>query len=69
GAAAQSEDRISDKVRVILKWEKYPDSARAEVDALKTKLETYADYGEVKREVEILKHAEFAGLDPDDDCS
>ncbi|KAG2740727.1 hypothetical protein P692DRAFT_20880724 [Suillus brevipes Sb2] len=45
------------------------DSARAEVDALKTKLKTYADYGEVKREVEILKHAEFAGLDPDDDCS
>ncbi|KAG2740726.1 hypothetical protein P692DRAFT_201872184 [Suillus brevipes Sb2] len=45
------------------------DSARAEVDALKTKLKTYADYGEVKREVEILKHAEFPGLDLDDDCS
>jgi hypothetical protein len=31
------------------------DSARAEVIALKTKLKTYADYDEVKRELEILK--------------
>ncbi|KAG2747760.1 hypothetical protein P692DRAFT_20736904, partial [Suillus brevipes Sb2] len=45
------------------------DSARAEVHALKTKLQTYADYDEVKRELEILKHAEFAGLDTGDDCS
>lgn len=44
-------------------------SARAEVGALKTKLKTYADYDEVMRELEILKYAEFAGLDPGDDCS
>jgi hypothetical protein len=31
------------------------DSARAEVDALKTKMKRYADYDEVKRELEILK--------------
>lgn len=31
------------------------DSARAEVGALKIKLKTYADYDEVKRELEILK--------------
>jgi hypothetical protein len=31
------------------------DAAHAEVDALKTKLKTYADYDEVKRELEILK--------------
>ncbi|KAG2150921.1 CASP C terminal-domain-containing protein [Suillus clintonianus] len=61
-AAARSEERISDKAREA-------DSARAEVDALKTKLKTYADYDEVKRELEILKYVEFAGLDPDDDWS
>ncbi|KIK44901.1 hypothetical protein CY34DRAFT_802255 [Suillus luteus UH-Slu-Lm8-n1] len=62
GAAARSEERISEKAREA-------DSARAEVDALKTKLKTYADYDEVKRELEILKYVEFAGLDPDDDWS
>ncbi|KAG2079209.1 hypothetical protein BDR04DRAFT_1086356 [Suillus decipiens] len=62
GAAARSEERISEKAREV-------DSARAEVDALKTKLKTYADYDEVKRELEILKYVEFAGLDPDDDWS
>lgn len=61
-AAARSEERISEKAREA-------DSARAEVDALKTKLKTYADYDEVKRELEILKYVEFAGLDPDDDWS
>ncbi|KAG2354889.1 CASP C terminal-domain-containing protein [Suillus spraguei] len=62
GAVARSEERISEKAREV-------DSARAEVDALKTKLKTYADYDEVKRELEILKYVEFAGLDPDDDWS
>lgn len=62
GAAARSEERISEKAREA-------DSARAEIDALKTKLKTYADYDEVKRELEILKYVEFAGLDPDDDWS
>ncbi|KAG2106527.1 CASP C terminal-domain-containing protein [Suillus cothurnatus] len=62
GAAARSEERVSEKAREA-------DAARAEVDALKTKLKTYADYDEVKRELEILKYVEFAGLDPDDDWS
>ncbi|KAG1746186.1 CASP C terminal-domain-containing protein [Suillus lakei] len=62
GAAARSEERISDKAREA-------DFARVEVDTLKTKLKTYADYDEVKRELEILKYVEFAGLDPDDDWS
>ncbi|KAG1799686.1 CASP C terminal-domain-containing protein [Suillus plorans] len=61
-AAARSEDQISEKAREA-------DSARAEVDTLKIKLKTYADYDEVKRELEILKYVEFAGLDPDDDWS
>ncbi|KAG2055843.1 hypothetical protein BDR06DRAFT_953680 [Suillus hirtellus] len=61
-AAARSEEQISEKAREA-------DSARAEVDALKIKLKTYADYDEVKRELEILKYVEFAGLDPDDDWS
>ncbi|KAG1729204.1 CASP C terminal-domain-containing protein [Suillus paluster] len=62
GAAAQSQERISEKAREA-------DFARAEVDALKAKLKTFADYDEVKRELEILKYVEFAGLDPDDDWS
>jgi homeobox protein cut-like len=62
GAAARSEERVSEKAREA-------DAAHAEVDALKTKLKTYADYDEVKRELEILKYVEFAGLDPDDDWS
>ncbi|KAG2744925.1 hypothetical protein P692DRAFT_20808958 [Suillus brevipes Sb2] len=64
GAAARSEERISEKAGA-----READSARAEMDALKTKLKTYADYDEVKRELEILKYVEFAGLDPDDDWS
>ncbi|KAG1771726.1 CASP C terminal-domain-containing protein [Suillus occidentalis] len=64
GAAARSEERISEKAGA-----READSARAEVDALKAKLKTYADYDEVKRELEILKYVEFAGLDPDDDWS
>ncbi|KAG0701321.1 CASP C terminal-domain-containing protein [Suillus ampliporus] len=62
GAATRSEERIAEKAREA-------DFARAEVDVLKTKLKTYADYDEVKRELEILKYVEFAGLDPDDDWS
>ncbi|KAG2747372.1 hypothetical protein P692DRAFT_201847755 [Suillus brevipes Sb2] len=64
GAAARSEEQISEKAGA-----READSARAEMDALKTKLKTYADYDEVKRELEILKYVEFAGLDPDDDWS
>ncbi|KAG2119891.1 CASP C terminal-domain-containing protein [Suillus discolor] len=61
-AATRSEEQILEKACEA-------DSARAEVDALKIKLKTYADYDEVKRELEILKYVEFAGLDPDDDWS
>ncbi|OAX40365.1 hypothetical protein K503DRAFT_768625 [Rhizopogon vinicolor AM-OR11-026] len=60
--AVRAEERTAEKAREA-------DSARAEVVALKAKLKTYADYDEVKRELEILKYVEFAGLDPDDDWS
>ncbi|KAI9572274.1 CASP C terminal-domain-containing protein [Boletus coccyginus] len=38
---------------------------QAEVGTLKQKLATYADYDEIKRELEILKYVEFGGLDDD----
>ncbi|KIK33192.1 hypothetical protein CY34DRAFT_18521 [Suillus luteus UH-Slu-Lm8-n1] len=69
GAAARSEERISEKAGVILNEAREAGSVRAKVDALITKLKTYADYNEVKRELEILKYVKFAGLDLDDDWS
>ncbi|OJT15752.1 Protein CASP [Trametes pubescens] len=39
----------------------------AEADQLRTKLKQYSDYDEIKRELEIMKYVEFAGLDGDDD--
>ncbi|KAH0588944.1 hypothetical protein H2248_004729 [Termitomyces sp. 'cryptogamus'] len=38
-----------------------------EVDQLKQKLKQYANYDEIKRELEIMKYVEFAGLDEDVD--
>ncbi|KAI0358369.1 hypothetical protein OH77DRAFT_1494092 [Trametes cingulata] len=40
----------------------------AEVDQLRTKLKQYSDYDEIKRELEIMKFVEFAGLEGDDDA-
>ncbi|GAA6006458.1 CCAAT displacement transcription factor COY1 [Rhodotorula paludigena] len=37
-----------------------------EIDALKDKVRQFADYDEVKRELEIMKYVEFAGMDLDD---
>ncbi|TBU33882.1 CASP C terminal-domain-containing protein [Dichomitus squalens] len=41
----------------------------AEVDQYKAKLKQYADYDEIKRELEIMKYVEFAGLEDDDDAT
>ncbi|KAG6866697.1 hypothetical protein C0991_011356 [Blastosporella zonata] len=38
-----------------------------EVDQLKQKMKQYANYDEIKRELEIMKFVEFAGLDEDAD--
>ncbi|KAG8213607.1 CASP C terminal-domain-containing protein [Butyriboletus roseoflavus] len=38
---------------------------RAQVGTLKQKVATYADYDEIKRELEIMKYVEFGGLDDD----
>ncbi|KAF7376365.1 Golgi membrane protein [Mycena sanguinolenta] len=38
-----------------------------EIDQLKQRLKQYADYDEIKRELEIMKYVEFAGLDEDAD--
>ncbi|KAF8555300.1 hypothetical protein OG21DRAFT_1411064 [Imleria badia] len=38
---------------------------QAEVGTLRQKLMTYADYDEIKRELEIMKYVEFGGLDDD----
>ncbi|KAI0663567.1 CASP C terminal-domain-containing protein [Cubamyces menziesii] len=40
----------------------------AEVDQLRSKLKQYSDYDEIKRELEIMKYVEFAGLEGDDDA-
>ncbi|KIJ49673.1 hypothetical protein M422DRAFT_246745 [Sphaerobolus stellatus SS14] len=41
-------------------------SQATEIESLKNKLRTYADYDEIKRELEIMKYVEFAGGDDDD---
>ncbi|KAJ6499051.1 CASP C terminal-domain-containing protein [Mycena sanguinolenta] len=38
-----------------------------EIDQLKQRLKQYADYDEIKRDLEIMKYVEFAGLDEDAD--
>ncbi|KAF7321700.1 Golgi membrane protein [Mycena kentingensis (nom. inval.)] len=42
-------------------------SKATEIDQLKNKLKLYVDYDEIKRELEIMKYVEFAGLDVDAD--
>ncbi|KIY49113.1 hypothetical protein FISHEDRAFT_65554 [Fistulina hepatica ATCC 64428] len=37
-----------------------------EINQLKYRLRQYADYDEIKRELEIIKYVEFAGMDDDD---
>ncbi|KAL1743372.1 CASP C terminal-domain-containing protein [Schizophyllum fasciatum] len=39
----------------------------AEIDQVKLKLKQYADYDEIKRELEIMKYVEFAGLEEEDE--
>ncbi|KAJ7091199.1 CASP C terminal-domain-containing protein [Mycena epipterygia] len=39
----------------------------AEIDQLKQRLKQYGDYDEIKRELEIMKYVEFAGLEEDAD--
>ncbi|KIM21551.1 hypothetical protein M408DRAFT_29456 [Serendipita vermifera MAFF 305830] len=41
-------------------------SKSSEVEALKTRLKKYADYDEIKRELEIMKYVEFAAGDADE---
>lgn len=38
-----------------------------EIDQLRQKLKQYNDYDEIKRELEIMKYVEFAGLEEEDD--
>ncbi|KAI0823762.1 CASP C terminal-domain-containing protein [Trametes gibbosa] len=40
----------------------------AEVDQLRLRLKQYSDYDEIKRELEIMKYVEFAGMDGDEDA-
>ncbi|EMD37343.1 hypothetical protein CERSUDRAFT_114020 [Gelatoporia subvermispora B] len=39
----------------------------SEIDQLKQKIKQYNDYDEIKRELDIMKYVEFAGLDEDAD--
>ncbi|KAF7979865.1 hypothetical protein HWV62_40631 [Athelia sp. TMB] len=56
-AAGKKVDELAKEVR----------SRVNEVDQLKARLKQYGDYDEIKRELEIMKYVEFAGLDEDDD--
>ncbi|WVQ84708.1 hypothetical protein IAT38_006864 [Cryptococcus sp. DSM 104549] len=42
-------------------------SQGAEIESLKAKVKQYADYDEVKRELEIMKYVEFSGADFEND--
>ncbi|KAI0082064.1 hypothetical protein K474DRAFT_1655999 [Panus rudis PR-1116 ss-1] len=39
----------------------------AEIEQLRQKLKQFSDYDEIKRELEIMKYVEFAGLEEDED--
>ncbi|GAA5824549.1 hypothetical protein JCM11251_000470 [Rhodosporidiobolus azoricus] len=56
-------DELTKRVEVM---EKDVQESTREVEGLKEKLKGYADYDEIKREVEIMKYVEFAGLDLDE---
>ncbi|GLB37586.1 putative CASP C terminal [Lyophyllum shimeji] len=56
-AAAKKTDELSKEIQKKV----------AEVDQLKQKMKQYSDYDEIKRELEIMKYVEFAGLDEDAD--
>ncbi|ODO05678.1 hypothetical protein I350_04738 [Cryptococcus amylolentus CBS 6273] len=43
------------------------DAQKGEIEGLKERLKGYADYDEVKRELEIMKYVEFSGADFGDD--
>ncbi|KAJ7072141.1 CASP C terminal-domain-containing protein [Mycena amicta] len=59
-AAASVQKRLEELSRDI-------QSKATEIDQLKNKLRQYVDYDEIKRELEIMKYVEFAGLDEDAD--
>uniref|UniRef100_D8Q8Q9 Protein CASP n=2 Tax=Schizophyllum commune (strain H4-8 / FGSC 9210) TaxID=578458 RepID=D8Q8Q9_SCHCM len=40
----------------------------AEIDQIRHKLKQYADYDEIKRELEIMKYVEFAGMEEEDEA-
>ncbi|GAA6023391.1 hypothetical protein JCM10207_002531 [Rhodosporidiobolus poonsookiae] len=56
-------DELARKVDVLERDQGVKDK---EVDGLREKLRAVADYDEVKRELEIMKYVEFAGMDLDD---
>ncbi|GAA5979753.1 hypothetical protein JCM11641_004077 [Rhodosporidiobolus odoratus] len=56
-------EELAKKVDVL---ERDETNGAKEVDGLRERLKGYADYDEVKRELEIMKYVEFAGLDLDE---
>ncbi|KAF7306052.1 Golgi membrane protein [Mycena chlorophos] len=57
-AAEDAQKRIGELGRDI-------NNKAGEIEQLRHKLKQYADYDEIKRELEIMKYVEFAGLDED----
>ncbi|TNY17439.1 CASP C terminal-domain-containing protein [Rhodotorula diobovata] len=53
-------------VKRVEAFERDQDVLSREIDAARDKIRQFSDYDEVKRELEIMKYVEFAGMDLDD---
>ncbi|CAK5281610.1 unnamed protein product [Mycena citricolor] len=63
-AAADAE---SDAQHKLVELSRDLQTKATDIDQLRLKLKQYGDYDEIKRELEIMKYVEFAGLDDDND--
>ncbi|KAI0305446.1 CASP C terminal-domain-containing protein [Multifurca ochricompacta] len=65
-ASLESEvDRLSQSLDAQKAHARVASSTAREIEQLKHSLRGYADYDEIKRELEIMKYVEFAGLEGD----
>lgn len=65
-ASTESEVTLNKKVE---EFSRELQKKTSEIDQLKQKLKQYLDYDEIKRELEIMKYVEFAGLEDADEGS
>ncbi|KPV77777.1 uncharacterized protein RHOBADRAFT_51589 [Rhodotorula graminis WP1] len=60
------ETERAELVKRVEAFERDQQVLNAEIDQARAKIKQFADYDEVKRELEIMKYVEFAGMDLDD---